>query len=513
MHVFLLRSLALGVALSVIIATPLFCGAGLIPQDSWLNEAVDYLLARGYGQRQLQAERPYDLDLAESLFAELEQEAAAASLLSARARLYLELWHKEGSRHPDRFKRQEAEGELRAGMILRPFLSYHDRRVELSVFGEQGLPFLVSPYVNAEIGDNFYLESVFGVVWFSERGYANQNFPTENIEQRRLLVHAERALVRWRFYRECHLGIGRNTLRWGPGRRGGLLFSGAAGPMDMVELSLQLGSVKLTSITGLLDDGGDNYFSVKRLSALVRPGLELGAANLTVYSGRGMDLTYLNPVAIHRISHDKKRVDDNLIYNFDLRWQMKRWLRVYGEFLVDDFILWGGDEEADTLAGMGGVGLAGGAFALTVEYACIGKNVYLVMRPENNFLRNTLVRPRQAGYLLVGHPLGPDADALDLYLEYYPQRRLSLLAELSFARRGEGDIAAGWDPLHTEGRYDFPSGLVERQSRAGLGLSWLIGVKTRLSLAYSASRYRDWQHLPGARNYVEEWRFVGVRFW
>jgi membrane-associated phospholipid phosphatase len=158
------------------------------------------------------------------------------------------------------------------------------------------------------------------------------------------------------------LRVGRESIRWGPGYHGSMLFSNNAPPLDQVRIGTAepiilpwlfkyLGPVRLELLYARLEEERDFPHTVLgawRIDMAPFPFLELGAARLVQFNGRGRPS--LNPadylLALFASSDDpNSKFNTNQIYSLDatLRlhdvdrvFPLSRDLTLYTEMGVDD---------------------------------------------------------------------------------------------------------------------------------------------------------------------------------
>ncbi|MFH0777493.1 MAG: capsule assembly Wzi family protein [Candidatus Eisenbacteria bacterium] len=286
--------------------------------------------------------------------------------------------------------------------------------------------------------------------------------------------------------------LGRDKHYWGPGRSGSLILSDVAPPFDMVSYKFNLGRVKLSGFFTSLDDlrlkksvpfasdslyPGDEtsrHLSGHRIDIRVTPNLEVGFSETVVYGGpdRELEPGYINPLNFF-YSHQWNLVkNDNPLWGFDACWWPARRVQVYGQLVVDDFQFENKkatDEEPGEVGFLLGLH-AGDPFdfantSLALEYVRINPWTYNQPFPWNRYTY---------GGVLLGHPLGPDADGLYSSLVHWFNDRLTVGLDYSFVRRGETSVESDWpvpigipwgEASFPEG---FPLGTVEKSHRVGL---------------------------------------------
>jgi len=272
--------------------------------------------------------------------------------------------------------------------------------------------------------------------------------------------------------------FGRERMDWGPGFRGGLIFSAGAPPLDMVKAELCVARFHGTAFAAVLDDYvgpyGDSsvraarYLSGHRLAWRASPSLEISVSELIVYGGEGRlpEVRYLMPLFFFYGEQWNTGSDDNPLWAFDVSWRPRRGARLYGELLIDDlqyeteaepneigYVVGGELADPPVLAWLGGT-------VLGFEYARINRWTYGQNKPWNRYLGHGVC---------MGHPLGPDADGLWARVIRPVTGWARLQMDLGRVRRGEGRIEDERSSVVPfSGR--FPSGSVEVRTTLTLGL-------------------------------------------
>jgi hypothetical protein len=157
------------------------------------------------------------------------------------------------------------------------------------------------------------------------------------------------------------ISFGRQSLWWGPGQDGALMFSDNALPFYMLRWSL-VSPIKLPSIFGLLGpvrteafigrlDGhrfpAHPYISAQKVSFKPTPNLELGFSKLSVFAGGSTSLTWNNFYKATFNYNDANPATADLPgidpgdrrsgFNFSYRIPgLRNWLTLYADALSDD---------------------------------------------------------------------------------------------------------------------------------------------------------------------------------
>ena len=259
--------------------------------------------------------------------------------------------------------------------------------------------------------------------------------------------------------------LARDRVRWGAGV-GTLFLSDYAAPTDHLRIAAQAGPVSYTMMVARLttpdrDRQGLDALLPSRYAAFHRASLEIGRLQLEAFetvvyhddtlrgNRRGLELGYFNPVIFYRSVESELGSGDNALLGAGISARPLDGVRVYGQALLDEFRARSFFEDAWTNKW----GLLGGVH--TVDLGLEG----LEVRGEYARLRPYLYghRTEFSAYVhyddVLGHPVGPNADDLSLFVAYRPSARLTARLLAARTRRGrapDGQIV-GADPREPYG--------------------------------------------------------------
>jgi hypothetical protein len=327
-------------------------------------------------------------------------------------------------------------------------------------------------------------ETRYDVLLAEEEGArAGENFVSSRERNwRGLTSQAERAYLAFAG-RKARLVLGREYSAWGSAPGDELLVSDAGHSLDAVQARVQVRRLTLASTAAWLSVDAQRNLAAHRLE-LDLGRVRLGFHEAAVYVSPHLEPTYLFPLSFYYGNQFNERSDDNVLLGFDAKWSSPAGV-FDAELLVDDFI-YDGDPAPNRLGlRLGwrrGAAVAGADVDLRLGYVALGRWVYL----HRDSLDNYVAASGDPGLdPFLGHPLGPDADRLQLEARCTPDPRWSLELLLARTRRGDGNRdLSDWVPGED---YDvaFPSGDVWTEHSAGLGTHWF--VTRRLSLSVSAA--------------------------
>ena len=310
----------------------------------------------------------------------------------------------------------------------------------------------------------------------------------------------------------CFFG-GLASPKWGPGRNGSLSLSGVADPMPVAGYRLTRGHSEYMRFVGFMEGDRNRMLVAHRVNVQVTSRLRIGVTETGVLSGHPSLLFYcpLPGLPLYALQHVVYKYypctdnDINVTLGLDFSMMIRNesadcdaceygivdahqsssassmasaqefrtadvrrgWaddIELYGELMIDDAQAsfpkrsW----VPDFIGGLVGVNIAkqmdGYKVVLNAEYIGIANYVYSHRIPSNNYTY------REVG---LGHPLGPDADAMIMTLTMHIGTDRSIEVKGALERHGEGRIGQPWCVEHGLDHI-FLSGIVEKTARVGL---------------------------------------------
>lgn len=275
--------------------------------------------------------------------------------------------------------------------------------------------------------------------------------------------------------------FGRDEAKWGPGQQGSLMLSAQNPLFDLIKIRAQYHRFQFTSLHGKLSsDAGRKYLTAHRLELRVAPWLFLAGSEAVVYGNRDVEFQYLNPIMPYHIAEHHLGDKDNNTMGLDVTLFPAVGHKLYGELFLDDFTF---SENPFRYYGNKFAILLGYHWAnpfqfknldLIIEYARIEPYVYTHADRINVYKNYDRI---------IGHWLGPNADATFFEIRYRLNRDLktSIIAER--VRQGEGGVDI---PYKEEDgtRKSFLSGIVEANWRWGFSITDQIFRDCFLNLQY-----------------------------
>lgn len=275
------------------------------------------------------------------------------------------------------------------------------------------------------------------------------------------------------------------SFKWGPGANGSLCLSGMADPMPVLAYRLAVHRSEYIRFAGVMERDNNRALIGQRLNVQVTPRLRVAVSETAVLSGNpsvffywpfpGLPLYALQHVLYQQSPHPGNDANVNLGLDFSLGLGgasqspsgHAHSTELYGEIMIDDAqsTLSRRSWVPDFVGTLVGLDIHGRIdtcqVTLNAEYTRITNYVYSHRVPSNNYTYH------EVG---LGHPLGPDADAVFLTLTVRPSPRTSIEIRGAFERHGEGHIGLPWSrELGSDGI--FLSGVVERRSKCALSFT------------------------------------------
>jgi hypothetical protein len=295
----------------------------------------------------------------------------------------------------------------------------------------------------------------------------NYNFKyVENIENIGNYDFAEGYL---RYYSEpvknMHLSfeMGREKMTFGYGYGSKLVLSGNHPVLDFFKIDFNYGIFSFTSwhasTVGEFDTARANnytkYIATNRFKLSFKNLFDFGLGESSVYSGRGLDLAYLNPFIFYKYVEMSLQDRDNGTLWLDLQTHFIKNLEFQGTFFLDDNPL-GNLQDFSNYINKTGYQL--GLFwysplsindlTFVLEYTRIRPYVYSHVNPKDSYT---------AWGQVLGHCIGPNSDEIFTRMAYNFNEWLRFNFEYQYIRHGDniydaqGNLVfnSGGDPFIT----------------------------------------------------------------
>lgn len=257
--------------------------------------------------------------------------------------------------------------------------------------------------------------------------------------------------LRTRFF---ELRAGRDRNRWGPGS-GSVMLSNYGPAHNQVQLRTTVGRVQYTNLFSQYaapagpsapDETPDfsrrprSYGATHRLALRVSDRVELGAFETIVFAPErdstvnrgGFDVAYLNPIVFLRGVERELGSPDRALVGIDGAWTVMRGLRLYGQFVLDEFVAseignqWWGNKWAWTL-GAHWVPPAVPNLSVRGEFARLRPHIY-----AHTYVPNSYAHWDDG----LGHPAGPNSIDMAVQATYDPASAWRAGFNVAYTRRG-----------------------------------------------------------------------------
>lgn len=297
-------------------------------------------------------------------------------------------------------------------------------------------------------------------------------------------------------------GLGYDSFRWGPGRRGTLALSDAAGPMTFLSLQGSFGGrVTASALTGVLSRVDGAYLGAHRIEIAISPRLSLGLTETVRYRAESVDLLYasglvpysfVERIRIREASSDsvRGRERSNTMAAADVVWRPWPSLSLHGELLVDDFatesrdmpdrLAWQAGFRSETAHGARAVRFLG-------EYTRVRNFTYGV-----EYGLHFVHRGRPLGYAL-----GPDVENVWIETVLDLSRDWQLGWTGDFTNQGEGRLGVAWTQAMGAVSNTGLSGIVEERREVWGDARWIPRDHVDVTAGLGYRRVRNEDHAAG----------------
>lgn len=263
-----------------------------------------------------------------------------------------------------------------------------------------------------------------------------------------------RGHIAFQAIKQIDVQIGHDRLFVGNGHRS-LILSDFGNNYSFVRINTQVWKFQYTNLYANLKNNidvgpsgtpgsrriPDKFFFFHRLGMNIGKSLNLGLFEAIV-AGRetgGVDLAYLNPILFYRSIEQNAGSPDNAGLGFDVKWDIMKTVRVYGQVFVDEFLL----KEMKAQNGWWGNKYALQAGAHYINALGVPN---LDIQGELNFVRpftyTHLDAYRSYSHYSqpLAHPLGANFREFIGIVRYQPIPRLNLVAKLFYYEKGDDFI-------------------------------------------------------------------------
>ena len=322
---------------------------------------------------------------------------------------------------------------------------------------------------------------------------------------------------------ELNLLVGRDFVFWGGSPNKSVGISDNSPPFELIRLTgtfpCKIGTLKATAFFAQLnstwfDDGttrylAKRYLSAHRLDYQFSDRLEIGAAEWVLYGGdvQSVKWNYLNPVIPYYAVQYNAKNDDNIMISFDGAVRPIDGVRLYAEWVADDFQY--NPETSDPHAVTWLTGLewyphfTDRQLGIHTEYVQVNRWAYTHLESDNQFTHFGA---------MIGHPIGTDADIFTFRVSYQATPSAAIETRFSHQRNGEADIT---DRFYGEDYEDipFPSGIVERLSEIRIGWKYRPITALKGSINYAWRHIQNKEHAESETEQQHRFVFLFAYAW
>lgn len=272
-----------------------------------------------------------------------------------------------------------------------------------------------------------------------------------------------RAYIDFNLTRHIYMQFGHDRTFIGNGYRS-LIFSDHAPPALFLRTNLKIWKINyLFQLTRMAADapgsiGGtssgsrsfpEKFMAFHHASINIGKKLNIGIFESVIFSqedslnNNSFDLSYLNPVIFFRAIEQQFGSSDNVIIGMDYKWNAAKGVAVYGQLVIDEFLL---DRIKD------GNGWWANKFGVQtgVKFIDVAGISNLDVQLESNIVRpytyshNTPFGSYTSYRQPIAHPLGANFYELLTVVRYQPRPKINITAKAFYAKVGRDTTGVNW---------------------------------------------------------------------
>lgn len=270
--------------------------------------------------------------------------------------------------------------------------------------------------------------------------------------------------------------LGREDITFGYGYGSKLVLSGDNPTLDFIKFNFDYGVIHFTSIHAStvgnfsydIRQRYTKYLALNRLKLSFKNLFDFGIGETMVYSGRGIELGYLSPLAFYKFIEMDLQDRDNGTLWMDFQTNLIRKLQIQATFYLDENILSNlqdmerfSNKTAYQLNAFWYEPFSIQDFSLIAEYTRIRPYVYSHRISENTYT---------AFGVNLGHRIGPNADEIMFKANYNLNDRIRLTGEYRFSRKGNNVYDENGNLIKNVGADIFLSHTIVEENRAAIFL-------------------------------------------
>lgn len=236
--------------------------------------------------------------------------------------------------------------------------------------------------------------------------------------------------------------LGREDISFGYGYGSKLVLSGENPTLDFIKFNFNYGVIHFTSLHAStvgnfsydINQRYTKYLALNRLKLSFKNLFDFGIGETMVYSGRGIELGYLSPLAFYKFIEMDLQDRDNGSLWMDFQTNFFKKIQFQATFYLDENILSNlqdleryTNKTAYQLNAFWYEAFSIPDLSVIAEYTRIRPYVYSHRDPKNTYT---------AFGTSLGHRIGPNADELMMRANYNLSDRIRLTGEFRFSRKG-----------------------------------------------------------------------------
>lgn len=272
-----------------------------------------------------------------------------------------------------------------------------------------------------------------------------------------------RGYITFEATRHINIQFGHDRFFFGNGNRS-LIFSDFAPPALFLKTSIKIWKLNYTFMVNQMtadvegnrsglkaSDGGypNKFTALHHLSLNIGKKLNIGVFESVVFSQDDslgtsrFRLDYLNPIIFYRSIEQQNGSSDNVLLGLDFKWNVVKKLSLYGQFMLDEFVIDNIRAQNGWWANKFGI-QAGGKYvdAFGIPNLDLQGEINIV-RPytySHGSVYGNYSNYRQP----IAHPLGANFKEITGILRYQPLPRLNLTGKLSLITIGRDTTGVNW---------------------------------------------------------------------
>lgn len=241
--------------------------------------------------------------------------------------------------------------------------------------------------------------------------------------------------------------IGREKITMGNGYSSKLVISGNHPTMDFLKFKFKYGIMTYTSLhaSTVGDFATDRsklytkYIATNRLKLSFPDFMDFGVGEMIVYSDRGIDIAYLNPLLFYKFAEMSLQDRDNGLVFLDFKTNFLKNLELQGTFFLDENLIGHlqnlsrfSNKTAYQFGGMWYEAFGLSDLSLIAEYTKIRPYVYTHDNNKDNFTSFGQI---------IGNHIGPNSDQIFGSASYNINEWIRPTVSYSYTRSGENLVS------------------------------------------------------------------------